>query len=322
MRIAVLDDWQGVARQVADWSKLEARAELTVFADPFADEAAAARALEPFDIIMAMRERTPFPASLIERLPNLKLFSLTGARGSTIAFPAFHARNITVTTTKGGDNGASTAELALTLMMSAARRVSSAEAALRRGDFQVGAGSGIELYRKTLGLIGLGRIGGLMARYGQALGMEVVAWSPNLTPERAGLAGATAVSKDELLDRADVVSLHIVLAPTTRGLIGAAELARLKDGAILVNTSRAGLVDQAALVTELHRGRIFAALDVFDQEPLKPDHPILAAPNTLLTPHLGYSTLENLGEFYAQSIENVLAFLDGAPIRVMPKDAP
>jgi len=322
MRIAVLDDWQRVARQVADWSRLEGRAELTFFADPFASEDDAADALKPFDIIMAMRERTPFPATLVERLPNLKLFSLTGARGSTIAFPAFHARNIPVTTTKGGDNGASTAELALTLMMSSARRVSTAEATLRRGDFQQGVSAGNELFGKTLGLIGLGRIGGLMARYGQALGMNVIAWSPNLTPERAGLASARAVSKDELLGSADVVSLHIVLAPATRGLIGAGDLSRLKDGAILINTSRAGLIDQAALVAELHRGRIFAALDVFDQEPLKSDHPLLAAPNTLLTPHLGYSTVDTLGEFYAQSIENVLAFLDGAPIRVMPKDGP
>jgi len=298
---------------------LRSRAELVVFDRPFADEDAAAVALRPFDIIMAMRERTPFPASLIARLPHLKLFNLTGNRGGKIDFAAFRSRGIPVTVTAGGDTGASTAELALALMMASVRRLSVSEAALRRGDFQNGSPAGIELYAKTLGLIGLGRIGGLMARYGHALGMNVIAWSPNLTQERAAAAGAKAVAKDELLESADVVSLHIVLAPTTVGLIGAGDLARLKQGAILVNTARSGLVDQAALVTELAHGRIFAALDVFDEEPLPLGHPLLASPNTLLTPHLGYSTVENIGEFYRQSIENVLAFLDGKPIRL--KDA-
>jgi phosphoglycerate dehydrogenase-like enzyme len=316
MRIAVLDDWQGVAFRCADWSQLATRAELVVFPEPFADETAAAEALASFDIIMAMRERTPFPASLVARLPGLKLFNLTGSRGGKIDFAAFHAHGVPVTVTSGGDNGASTAELALTLMLSTARRVLSCEAALRRGAFQRGSSAGIELSGKTLGLIGLGRIGGLMAHYGRALGMTVVAWSPNLTEARAALVGAKAVDKDNLLATADVVSLHMVLAPATIGLIGASDLARLKEGAILVNTARAGLIDQAALVAELHRGRIIAAIDVFDEEPLSLDHPLMQTPNTLLTPHLGYATIETLGEFYTQSIENVLAFLDGHPIRV------
>jgi len=320
-RIAVLDDWQGIARQAADWSSLQARAEVVFFADPFGDEAAAAVALGSFDIIMAMRERTAFPASLIARLPALRLFSLTGKRGGTLDFNTFHAQGVTVTTTTGGDSGTATAELALGLMLAAARHLSSAEAALRRGDFQKGTMPGFELAGRTLGLIGLGRIGGLMARYGAALGMRVVAWSPNLTPERAAPLGAEVLPKAALLAEADVVSLHIVLSASTRGLIGAPELSQMRDGAILINTSRAGLIDQPALIAALHQGRITAALDVFDREPLPLDHPLMTAPNTVLTPHLGYGSRDVMREFYRQSIENVLAFLDGAPIRVMTPDA-
>jgi len=321
MRIAVLDDWQDIARHYADWSALEARAEVVFFADPFADEEAAATALAGFDIIVAMRERTAFPASLISHLPNLKLFSLTGKRGSTLDFAAFHAQGVTVSTTAGADNSASTAELTLGLMMGAARQIPKSEAALRRGDFQKGTEPGFVLSGRTLGLIGLGKIGSLMARYGAALGMKVIAWSPNLTQDRATSSGATAVTKADLLARADIVSVHMVLSPSTRGLIGARDLATLKDGAMLINTSRAGLIDQAALIAELHKGRIFAALDVFDREPLPLDHPLMNAPNTLLTPHLGYGSSEVMRDFYIQSVENVLAFLNGAPIRVMEPDA-
>jgi phosphoglycerate dehydrogenase-like enzyme len=321
MRVAVLDDWQGIARHYADWSELEKRAEIVFFADAFADEDAAAAALADFEIIIAMRERTAFPASLIARLPKLRFFNLTGKRGSTLDFPAFHARGVIVSTTAGADSSIATAELTLGLMMAAARQISKSEVALRRGDFQKGTEPGLVLSGRTLGLIGLGRIGGMMARYGTALGMTVIAWSPNLTQDRATPVGANAVSKADLLARADVVSIHMVLSATTRNLVGRADLIALKDGAILINTSRAGLIDQDALVTELHKGRIFAALDVYDREPLPLDHPLMGAPNTLLTPHLGYGSADVMRDFYVQSVENVLAFLNGAPIRVMPPDA-
>lgn len=316
-RVAVLDDWQGIARSCADWAPLMQRAEVVFFDTAFGSEDEAAARLADFDVIMPMRERTAFPASLIERLPKLRLFAMTGKRGSTLDLGALARKGIVISYAEGADSGEATAELALGLMLSAARFIPAGDAAIREGRFQAGVPAGCQLAGKTLGIMGLGRLGALMARYGQALGMRVLAWSQNLTPEKAAAAGAAYVTKDELLSVADVVSLHLVLSARTRGIVGAAELARMKPGAILVNTSRGPLVDEAALVAALESGRLIAALDVYDREPLPQDHKLRHAPNTVLTPHLGYGTIETFRSFYRQGIENVLAFLDGAPKRVL-----
>jgi D-3-phosphoglycerate dehydrogenase len=316
-KIAVLDDWQRVARSCADWSRLESRAEVRFFEAPFRSEDEAAAALAGFEVILATRERTAFPRSLIDRLPALKMFSLTGHRAGTIDMAYMQQRGIVVCTTDGGPGGESTAELALALMLAAARKIPQGDAAVRNGRFQAATPTGFVLAGKTLGLLGLGRIGSNMARYGNALGMTVLAWSQNLTEARAQEAGARLVSKDALLTQADVVSLHLVLSPRTRGVIGAADIARMKRGAILINTSRAPLVDAQALLAAAREGRIIAALDVYEREPLPADDPLIACPNTVLTPHLGYSVMEVYRVFYVQCVENALAWLDGKPIRVL-----
>jgi len=317
MRIAVLDDWQRAARESADWRPLMLRADVEFFEQPFASEDDAARTLEPFDIVLATRERTPFPPSLVARLPRLKMFGLTGARAALIDLAGMIGRGITVCYTEGGPGASSTAELALGLMLAAARHIPEGDAAVRAGRFQQGTQVGHVLAGKTLGLVGLGRIGGKMAAYGRALDMKVIAWSQNLTAETASAAGATRVEKGELFAAADVVSIHLVHSPRTRGIVGAAELGAMKPGAILVNTARAPLVDEQALTEAVLSRRIVAALDVFYKEPLPADHPFTRATNVVLTPHLGYSVDEVYREFYAQCIENALAFLDGHPIRVL-----
>lgn len=317
MKVAVLDDWQRIAGASADWRPLKARAEVVFFHEAFAGEDEAAQKLADFDIVMAMRERTAFPPSLVARLPKLKLFGMTGKRGATIDLAGMAARGITLTYTSGSETGAGTAELALGLMMAAARNIARGDAAIRAGGFQDGVPAGPELAGKTLGVIGLGKIGQHMARYGRALGMTVLAWSPNLTEARAAEGGTAYRAKDDLLAQADVVSLHIVLSERTRGLIGARELGLMKPGAILVNTSRGPLVEETALIAALETGRLIAALDVYDREPLPPEHPLRRLTNTVLTPHLGYGTRETFAEFYGQGIENVLAFLDDAPIRLL-----
>ena len=319
MTIAVLDDWQGVARTSADWSSLVARAEVVFFSDAFLDEEDAARRLAPFDIILSIRERTPFPPSLVARLPKLRMFGLTGHRAGSIDLAGMIERGITVCYTGGGPGVSSTAELALTLMLAAARHLPAADVAVREGRFQKGTEVGHVLDGKTLGLVGLGRIGSRVASYGCALGMNVLAWSQNLTPETAAAAGATRVDKTELFARADVVSLHLVLSPRSRGVVGAVELGAMRPGTILVNTARAPLVDEAALMDAVQSRRIIAALDVFYREPLPAEHPLTRAPNVVLTPHLGYSVAEVYREFYSHSVANALAFLEGAPIRVLER---
>jgi phosphoglycerate dehydrogenase-like enzyme len=316
-KIAVLDDWQRVARASADWTPLTARAEVIFFEAPFADENDAARRLAEFDIILATRERTPFPPSLVVRLPRLKMFGLTGSRAGLIDIAGMLSRGITVCYTGGGPSGSSTAELALGLMLAAARHIPAGDLAVRAGRFQQGTEAGALLDGKVIGLIGLGRIGSRMAAYCGALGMEVLAWSQNLTAETAHAAGATFIAKEELLARADVVSLHLVLSDRTRGILGAADLARLRPGAIVVNTARAQLVDEAALLDAVQTGRIVAALDVFYREPLPADHPFTRARNVVLTPHLGYGVIEVYREYYRHSVENALAFLDGKPLRIL-----
>ena len=315
MRIAVIDDWQNAARTYADWSPLTSRAEVSFLTEPLDGEDAAAAALSDFDIILSMRERTPFPPSLVARLPKLKMFGMTGHRAKAIDIQGLLERGVTVCYTAGGESGADTAELTLGLIIAAARRIPEADAVMRAGRFTGGVGPGLGLAGRTLGLVGLGRIGSIVCRYGRALDMDVIAWSRNLTAERAAAQGATAVSRDELFARADVVSLHVYLSPETEGLIGAADLDRMKPGAILVNTSRARLVNQPALAAALREERIFAAMDVYDPEPPAADHPARSLPNTVLTPHIGYCTDEVLRIYYSQTVENAVAFLDGAPVR-------
>jgi phosphoglycerate dehydrogenase-like enzyme len=249
------------------------------------------------------------------------MFGLTGSRAALIDIDGMLSRGITVCYTGSGPSGNSTAELALGLLLAAARRIPAGDLAVRAGRFQLGTEAGPVLDGKTVGLIGLGRIGSRMAAYCRALGMKVLAWSQNLTAEAAAAAGATHVSKEELLARADAVSLHLVLSERTRGILGPADLARMKPGAILINTARAQLIEEAALVAAVQSGRIIAALDVYYREPLAADHPLTRAPNAVLTPHLGYSVIEVYREYYRQSVENALAFLDGKPIRVVQANA-
>jgi phosphoglycerate dehydrogenase-like enzyme len=317
-RVAVLDDWQGVAQTSTDWSLLKARAEVVFFKKAFDDENDAATKLAEFDIVLSMRERTPLPGSLINRLPRLRMLGITGARNLSLDTDACTARGIVVCNTVGsGVSEAATAELALGLLIAAARAIPAGDATIRAGGFQMGVPVGIGLAGKTMGIIGLGRLGSHMARYCRALNMTVLAWSQNLTSEKAQSAGATLVSKEELLSRADAVSIHLVLSPRSRGLIGAADLARMKPGAILINTSRGPIVDEAALIEAVEAHRIVAALDVYDREPLPANHPLRSAPNTVLMPHLGYGVRETWVEFYPQSVENAIAFLDGKPVRVI-----
>ncbi len=320
-RIAVLDDWQGVAPKSANWSVLKKRADVVFFDKPFEDQDQMVLQLMDFDIIVAMRERSPFPATAIERLTNLKMIALTGARTWTMDIDACTKRNIPVCHTGGALAGAATAELALGLLLSAARHIPSADVSMRDGRFQQALAAGSVLEGKTLGVIGLGKIGGRMARYGAALGMRVLGWSRNLTDESARAVGAQRVDKDTLLAESDAISLHLVLSEQSRGIIGAHELKRMKDDAILVNTSRGPLIDEKALLENLRNGRLVAALDVYDHEPLPASHPLRSLPNTVLTPHQGYATREIYEQFYRESIENVLAYLDGKPGRMLNPEA-
>jgi phosphoglycerate dehydrogenase-like enzyme len=317
VKIAILDDWQELARTSADWSRLAARAELVFFADAFGSDDEIALALADFDIILTMRERTAFPESLIHRLPKLRMLGITGPTNPTVDVEACTRQGVTVCNTPRSEALYATAELALGLMIAAARAIPAADKNMRSGGFQRGVPVGIGLAGKTLGVVGLGRLGARLARYALALDMTVVAWSPNLTQEKAQEAGASLVSKSDLMSGSDVISVHMILSPRTRGLIGAEDIARMKQGAILINTSRGPLIDEAALVEAVEAGKIIAALDVYDKEPLPPDHPLRASSHTVLTPHLGYGVAETWSQFYPQSLENAEAFLDGRPIRVV-----
>jgi phosphoglycerate dehydrogenase-like enzyme len=317
-KVAVIDDWQRVARESADWSGLSKRATVTFFAEAFASEDEAAARLADYDIVLSMRERTPFPSSLLSRLPRLRMLGITGLKNASVDIDACTSRGVVVcNTTAAAGSMSSTAELALGLLLSVARSIPAGDAGIRAGGFQETVPPGMTLSGKTLGVIGLGRLGSMMARYGIALGMRVIAWSQNLNAGDAAAAGAELVSKDELLSRSDAISLHLVLSARTRHIIGAAEIARMKPGAILINTSRGPLIEQDALAAALRDKRIFAGLDVYDREPLPLHDRIRQLPNTVLTPHLGYVVTETMRHFYAQSAENALAFIDGRPVRVM-----
>ncbi|HEY8526576.1 MAG TPA: D-2-hydroxyacid dehydrogenase family protein [Acidimicrobiales bacterium] len=313
LRIAVLDDYQGVAAGV-DWSAVPAPVDVHAFRHHIDDPDELAAALRPFDVVVAMRERTPLDAALFARLPDLRLVVTTGPRNAVIDVGAAAARGVVVSGT--GGYVTPTSELTWALILAVQRHVPAEDAAIRAGGWQHTIGR--ELAGRTLGLVGLGRIGALVAEVGRAFRMDVVAWSQNLTDERAAEVGVRRVAKDELFARSDVVSIHLVLSDRTRGLVGEAELAAMKPTAILVNTSRGPIVDEAALVRALHEGRIAGAgLDVFDREPLPADHPLRSAPRTVLTPHIGYVTDGLYEQFFREIVEDVAAFAAGAPIRVI-----
>ena len=313
-RIAVLDDYQGIALSTGGWERLPSDSEIEAFRDHLSDEDALVQRLAPFDFIVVMRERTPFPRSLLSRLPNLKLLVTTGARNASIDVRAASDLGITVCGTGGMPTP--TAELTWGLIIGSLRHIAEEDKATRAGRWQTTIGP--SLHGATLGCVGLGNLGSQVAKVGLAFGMNVIAWSQNLTQERAEQVGATLVTKDQLFSQADVVTIHLVLGDRTRGLVSQPELALMKPTAFLVNTSRGPIVDESALVNALRERRIAGAgLDVFDQEPLPAGHPYLELDNTLITPHLGYVTLETYGRFYGEAVEDILGFLNGVPVRVI-----
>jgi phosphoglycerate dehydrogenase-like enzyme len=314
MQIAILDDYQNVALSLASWNSLPPALKLRAFRDTLRDEAALAERLRPFDIIVAMRERTPFPRTLFERLPNLKLLVTTGMRNAAIDLAAAGACKVTVCGTEL--LGYPTAELAWGLILGLARSIPAEAQNMREGLWQTTVGIGLR--GKVLGLLGLGRLGMEVAAIGKAFQMRVISWSPNLTAERAGAAGVRLAGKEELFREADVLSVHLVLGERSRGLVGAHELSLMKPSAYLVNTSRGPIIEEAALLAALEARKIAgAALDVYGEEPLPAQHRLRQLPNVLLTPHLGYVTTENYRLAYGQAVEDIAAFLRGTPIRVL-----
>jgi phosphoglycerate dehydrogenase-like enzyme len=315
-RCAVLDDFQNVASTCADWSTLSDRVEVVSFAEHFATEDELAAALADFDFVVTLRERVPFPDSLLNRLPRLKLLIASGMRNSVIDYAAAKAGGVTVCGTQSSSTPP--VELTWALLLGLARGIVQENNALRDGGpWQSTVGA--DLHGRTLGLLGLGKIGSRVAQVGLAFGMEVTAWSQHLTKERADEAGVEiASSKEELLASSDFISVHLALSDRTRGLLGAAELALLKPTTYLINTSRAAIVDQDALLAALHEGRIAGAgVDVFDVEPLPADHPMRTAPRLLATPHLGYVSRANYARYYGQAVEDIQAYLTGDPVRVL-----
>ena len=315
MKIAILDDYQQIAMQSADWSSLPAGTEAKSFADTLTDHDELVRRLLPYDVIIAMRERTPFSAQVIDALPNLRLLVSTGARNASIDTEACARRKIVLCFAPGtATSNSSTAEVTWGLILALFKRMPQAEKAMRAGGWQ---GSIIteSLAGKTLGVLGLGRLGKWVAKYGQAFGMNVIAWSPHLTDERAAEAAVRRVSKETLFAESDVVSLHLVLNAETRGIVGAADIAAMKPTAYLVNTSRGPLIDEQALVSALQARRIAGAgLDVFWTEPLPKDHIVRRLDNVVLTPHLGYVVDDNLKMFYQNALKNIKRWLAGEPL--------
>ena len=326
MRIAILDDYQDVALSYADWDGLPGRPEVTVFTEHIERHEALAAALSPFDVIVAMRERTAFGAGLLSLLPQLRLLVTTGMANAAIDIAAARERGVTVCGT--GGSPFATAELTWGLILALARHIPAEDQRMRStggaggaavavpGGWQRTIGRG--LHGRQLGIVGLGRIGQQVAAYGPAFGMRVAAWSQNLNPDQADAAGAEPVSKEELFSSSDFVTLHYKLSERSRGLVGAAELALMRPTAYLVNTSRGPLVDSSALVAALRKGTIAGAgLDVYDTEPLPLGDSLRLAPNTVLTPHLGYVTDDTYRIFYGEAVEDIAAFAQGDPIRVL-----
>jgi phosphoglycerate dehydrogenase-like enzyme len=314
MRVAVLDDYQHVARDMGPWDTLGPDVEVDFFADHVADDDALVARLEPYEAVVAMRERTPFGRARLERLPNLRLLVTTGMGNASIDVGAAAELGIVVSGT--GSLATPTAELTWGLILALTRSICAEDRAVRAGGWQHTIGP--ELAGRTLGIVGLGRLGGRMAAIARAFEMEVIAWSQNLRPERAAEVGAEAVTREDLFARADVVTVHLKLSDRTRALIGAADLARMKRSAYLVNTSRGPIIDEAALLDALDGGRIAGAgLDAFDVEPLPRRHPLRTAPNTVLTPHIGYVSTGTYEVFYREAVEDIAAFRDGSPVRVL-----
>ena len=314
MQCAILDDYQQIAATSADWGRLAPQVAVRFVSEYLGSEDRVAEALAGVDIVVAMRERTPFRKSLIDRLPALRLLITTGMRNGAIDITAANARGITVCGTEGV--GRPTSELTWALILAAERRLETEFANMRAGRWQTTVGG--DLHGRTLGLIGLGTQGAQVATVGKAFGMDVVAWSQNLSEERCAELGVRrAESLAALLAAADIVSVHLVLGERSRGLIGAAQIRAMKPGALLVNTSRGPIVEEAALIAALKSGAIRAALDVYDVEPLPADHPFRALPNLTMTPHLGYVSAANYRSHYAHAVEDIGAFLTGAPVRVL-----
>jgi phosphoglycerate dehydrogenase-like enzyme len=318
IRVAILDDYQEAALRLADWQSLHPAAQIDVLSRHIADPDELAARLHVYEAIVAMRERTPFPASLFARLPNLRLLVTSGSRNAAIDFAAATAHGVTIC---GTDMQAHpTAELAWGLILALCRKIPFEDQAMREGRWQTTLGTTVR--DKTLGIVGLGKLGAQVAAVGKAFGMEVVAWSQNLTAERAAAAGVRRVEKDELFAAADIVTVHLVLSDRTRGLIGAEDLARMKPSAIIVNTARGPIIDEAALIAALETRRIAgAAIDVYGSEPLPADHQLRRLPNTVVTPHLGYVTEDNYRTVYRQTVENIAGFLAGTPVRVLAAPA-
>lgn len=328
MRIAVLDDYLRLSLRMADWSVLDGRAEVTVIDRPLAVPDEAAAVLAPFDVLCTLRERMALTATLIERLPALRYIVVTGRRTDTVDVAAAARRGVLVSNTGvpgEGSAGAaeypgSVGELTWALILALTRGIAFEDRMMRQGGWQHGAG--ITLRGRTLGVLGLGRLGRAVAAIGAAFGMDVIAWSPNLTDARAAAAGVRRVDKATLFAVSDVLTLHLALADSTRGIVGAQELALMKPTAFLVNTARAALVDEAALMAALEDRRIAGAgLDVYWQEPLPPDHPIRRLPNVVLSPHLGYFTEETLRGFWGEAVRLIAAWLDGRPERLVAPPA-
>jgi len=318
-RIAILDDYQGAALSAASWERLSGRATVDVYRDTLMNEGDLVERLSAYEILVPIRERTRFPASLLRRLPALALLALTGRNLGQVDAKAATERGILLTDTEG--SGASPVELTIGLMLAVVRRIPQEAAALRSGRWQTSLG--VELQGKTLGILGLGRIGSRIAAFGQFLGMRVLAWGPTLDEERAAASGVTRASLEQLFRESDVVSVHLRLSDTSRGLVTADLLRRMKPTAFLINTARGPIVDEPALVALLSERRIAGAgLDVYDVEPMPGNHPLLGLDNVVLTPHLGYVTQETYRIFFRQVVENVSDYLDGRiPPRCLNPDA-
>jgi phosphoglycerate dehydrogenase-like enzyme len=306
-KIAVLDDYQNVAVESADWSVLRDRADISVFRDHLADPDALIERLQPFEVVCVMRERSPLPRNVIERLSNLKLIASTGSGNASIDVAAAGDRGISVVHT--GYRSDPTIEFTWALILASARNIVTESNSVRSGGWQQTVGT--DLRGRTLSVLGLGRVGSEVARIGNAFGMNVIAWSENMTPEAARAAGAILVSKDELFDRADILTIHVVLSSRTQGLVGAAELQRMKPTARLINASRGPIVDEQALISALQNKHIAgAAIDVFDTEPLPPHHPFRSLDNVLATPHMGYVSRGLYKTFYEDTVSNIRKWLD------------
>ena len=307
MKIAILDDYQNIALEMADWTDLKGRAEITVFNDHLSDFEALVRRLEPFDVICVMRERTPIRRELIARLPKLKLVASTAPVNAAIDVNAAEERGIKVVGT--GYRSTPTIEMTWALILASVRNVVSESNSVRGGGWQVGVGE--ELEGKTLGVMGLGRVGGAVARIGAAFGMKLIAWSQNMTAQAAEAVGAKLVSKDALFEQSDLLTIHLVLSDRTRGLVGARELSLMKPTARLINTSRGPIVDESALIDVLKRRKIAGAvLDVFEQEPLSTGHPFRGLDNVLATPHVAYVAKDLYRTFYGDTVKNIGDWLD------------